>query len=52
MNGEEIMENGLIAYWIIYFSVHIMLDIVMKEKVKADEKAMMKAGNYICVSEV
>lgn len=52
MEGEEIVENGLIAYCIIMFSEHIMLDIVMREKVKADEKAMMKAGNYICVSEV
>lgn len=52
MNVEEIVERGVIAYCVIFFSEHVMLDIVMREKAKADEKAMMKAGNYICVGEV
>lgn len=38
MKGEEIVENGLIAYCIIMFSEYIMLDIVMAEKAKEKVK--------------
>jgi hypothetical protein len=34
MNEEEIVENGLIAYCIIFFSERIMLDIMLEEKLK------------------
>jgi hypothetical protein len=38
MKGEEIVENGLIAYSIISFSAHTMLDIVIDEKLKQYKK--------------
>jgi hypothetical protein len=34
MKGEEIAENGLIAYCIIMFSEHRVLNIVMAEQLK------------------
>jgi hypothetical protein len=36
MNGEEIVENGLIAYCVIMFSEHTMLDMVMAERLKEE----------------
>lgn len=42
MNKKEIVENGLIAYCIIMFSEHIMLDIVMDEKSKQYKKEAEK----------
>jgi hypothetical protein len=37
MNGEEIVENGLIAYCVIMFSEHTMLDMIMAERLKEDK---------------
>jgi hypothetical protein len=31
---EEIVERGLIAYCVVFFSEHVLLDIVMTEKLK------------------
>jgi hypothetical protein len=38
MKGEEIVERGLIAYCVIMFSEHTMLDIVMAEQLKEEVK--------------
>jgi hypothetical protein len=38
MKGAEIIENGLIAYCIVMFSEHVMLDIVMAERLKEEIK--------------
>jgi hypothetical protein len=42
MKGEEIVEKGLIAYCIIMFSEHTMLDIVIDEKLKQYKKKAEK----------
>jgi hypothetical protein len=41
MKGEEIVERGLIAYCVIMFSAHTMLDIVMDEELDQE-----KMGKY------
>lgn len=48
MEEEEIVERGLIAFSILFFSVEVMAEIILKEK----EKQMMKDGLYITVKEV
>jgi hypothetical protein len=39
MKKEETRENGLIAYCVIMFSQHTMLDILMAEQLKEEVKA-------------
>jgi hypothetical protein len=44
MDEEEIVERGLIAYCIMFFSEHVMLDIVVEEQLKQKEKDKRNGG--------
>lgn len=52
MKEDEIVERGLIAFSIFYFSAEVMTRITLAEQERAKEKEMMKAGLYITVKEV
>lgn len=42
MDEEEIVERGLIAYCIIYFSVNTMSGIVLDEKLKQIKRGLIE----------